>query len=359
MITKYKIFESIKTESDNINYILNLPLSVRKDIKTLLTEKEDEIINESLFSDLKFKLKEWVHDKMLLWLLNQSEKKLNKTIDLLNVFDPTDFSNIRKCESIYLGGGIDKTPDEYVIKPIRGVNPQASVGTREGMLRSITDKLMTLIPDKFKSTEPERFVFIVSRGTNLELVLDENELNSIELIAGGGSWRFDIEKKFGDEHVVSNEDLMIMERTGVLKKNEYEIPLIINPLRKEQSVRDDEKFKEIYAKWKSGKLDKEQNSDIIKYMAKVINRDIKPPDLRLLNICDTNLVKYDAVAGDGTKGELQFGALKHYMNLFLWLDGGYKVKDISIWTFPEVTKIIRNKEELNLLIDTIKKFNNT
>jgi hypothetical protein len=357
MITKYRIFENIQQEKNIFNHILTLPLHVRIDIKKLLLNINDQQVKESFFSDIRFRLKDWLHEKMLLWLLNQSEKRINKMLETLTIFDPTDFSNIKKCDVIYLGGGIDKTPDEYVVNPVKGKHPMIDVGSRLGLLKNICDKIQSKIPKNFKGMEVDRFVFIVDRGTNIENILNDYELSHIELIAGGGSWRFEVEKKIGIQHVVPNEDLLVIERTGVINLNKYTKPLIINPLRKEQSVRDDDEFKKIYIEWKRGSLDKEYSDKKIKHMSRIINRDIKQPDLRLLNVCDTNLVKYDSTAGDGTKGELQFGALKHYMNIFLWLDGGYKVKDVSLWTFPEITKMVRNEEELDLLIESIKNFN--
>lgn len=357
MITKYRIYESNKYDIDMLNDILILPLNIRNDLKRFLQNKLSGNINESIFNDIKFRFKNWIHEKILLWLINQSDTKLENTIDTLNLFDPTDFSNVKKCEVIYLGGGIDKTPDEYIVNPIKSNHPISDIGTRYSIFSTVVDKIKKHIPDKLKDVRLDRFVFIVDRGTILDNILNDYEIEHIELIAGGGSWRYDIEKKFKPENIVGDIDLMVIERTGKINLNKYDKPLIINPLRKEQSVRDDKEFKRIYNDWKSGKIDKEINDDRIKYMSKIVNRDIKQPDLRLLNVCDTNLVKYDYLAGDGTKGELQFGALKNYMNIFLWLDGGYTIKDISLWTFPEITKIIRNNTELDLLITSIKNLN--
>jgi len=200
----------------------------------------------------------------------------------------------------------------------------------------------------------------MERGTDLSF-LGPELLKHLKIIGGGGNWRFDIENMFGQQHVVRPQDIydMSYERTPNLAKymGKYKKPLIFNPLRKEQSTRDNPEFRKIYGKWKKGELNDVEQDTEFKFMADIINKDIKAPDLRVLNLCDTNIVKYDAVAGDGTKGEMAFAALKQGHNLFLWLDGGYDIVDVSPWTFPEATKIVRNREEFNLLIKSIKKIN--
>jgi hypothetical protein len=354
-----------------LNDILMMPLEKRKELIEILKKGE---INESenLFSTIKgleYKFKAYASKKALSWLINLSEKELNKKIKTLNLFDPTDFSNIKKVETIYLGGGIDKTPDVYEIRlPDESMkNPYAIVGLRNSLLLNIIEKIKANCPEKLKEvrreTEPMDnnpygyFNFSVDRGTDLSF-LSKEELSCIVPIGGGGNWRYDIENMFGQEHVVQSVDIFNLSYTGKFPNmKNYKKPLILNPLRKEQSTRDNPEFRKIYGRWKKGMLNQTEKDDEFKFMANVINKDIKAPDLRVLNACDTNLVKYDAVAGDGTKGELQFGAFKQGHNMFMWLDGGYNISDVSPWTFPEATKIVRNQKELLLLIESIKKIN--
>lgn len=354
-----------------MNDILMMPLEKRKELAKIL---ENGSINEEFsFKDMIEKVRsrfnKYMTQKTLGWLINLSEKELKKKIQTLNLFDPTDFSHIKKVETIYLGGGIDKTPDVYEIrlKPEEMKNPMTVVGIRNGYFLRIIEKIKANSPEKLKDMrhEPEPmdhnphgyFNFSVERGTNLDF-LTPDELEHIIPVGGGGNWRYDVENMFGKDHIVQSQDIFDLSYSGKLpNKDKYKKPLILNPLRKEQSTRDNPEFRRVYGLWKKGLLNKTERDDEFKFMANVINVDIKAPDLRVLNICDTNLVKYDAVAGDGTKGELGFAALKQGHNLFLWLDGGYEISDVSPWTFPEATKIVRNDKELKLLIQSIKNIN--
>jgi len=365
-------------DKDYMNEILMMPLEARKELVDALSDKDlKESVNESFISNLTDKFKEYLTRRVLGWLVNLSENELDKKIKTLNLFDPTDFSMIKKVETIYLGGGIDKTPDEYevVLLPDEIQKDKAVwnlVATRNGIYLKIIERIKDMCPDKLKDMhrEPEPldqkayplgfFTFSVQRGTDLSF-LGEFLLNHLKVIGGGGNWRFEIEEMFGQNHIMQSQDIcdISYSKKPIVSKyiNKYKKPIILNPLRKEQSTRDNPEFRNTYAKWRRGELNQAERDDEFKFMADVINKDIKAPDLRVLNICDSNLVKYDAVAGDGTKGELGFAALKYNHNLFLWLDGGYEIEDISPWTFPEATKIVRNNEELRLLIRSIKKLN--
>jgi hypothetical protein len=379
-------------DKDYMNEILMLPLEKRKELIRLLQTNglTESILNENFFDRMKARFKEFLTTHVLAWLINLSESELDKKIKTLNLFDPTDFSMIRKCEAIYLGGGIDKTPDDYEVvllpeemgeikdfpkDPLKNT-PRAYksvwnlVAARNGIFIKIIEEIKHNCQDKLKDmrhdSEPTDhyplgfFTFSVERGTDLSF-LGKELLRHLKVIGGGGNWRFDIENMFGQEHVMASQDIcdLSYSKRPIIGKylNKYKLPLILNPLRKEQSTRDNPEFRATYQRWKKGELNKAKKDDEFRFMADVINKDIKAPDLRVLNACDTNLVKYDAVAGDGTKGELQFGAFKQGLNLFLWLDGGYDIVDVSPWTFPEATKIVRDREEMELLIETIKKFN--
>lgn len=200
--------------------------------------------------------------------------------------------------------------------------------------------------------------------------LDPTDLSDIDstkaIYLGGGidktseedaaGWRDKIENYFGEEHVVKGEDMILLGKKGKLDMSKYPKPLILNPLRNELIRQDDPKFAEIFRKWKAGELDKEKDDEEWKYWADAINKEIYAPDLRIVNICDTNLVKLDPAAGAGTISEMQISSLRG-LNLFVWLDNGYTVKDISPWLIPSVSKLIRSDEELNILLDKIKEKN--
>lgn len=105
---RIKTFENFKDPENYENEIYNLPLSQRQELKELLTEMP--VKNEAnIFREIKTALTSFLRKKAIDWLINLSEKELNEQIEHLTVLDPQDFSNIDKCQVIYLGGPIDKT----------------------------------------------------------------------------------------------------------------------------------------------------------------------------------------------------------------------------------------------------------
>ena len=277
-------------EIEILDEILNMPLTARRELKdTLKSIPKKGNLNENVFTDLFDKFKSWLNKKAIDWLINHNEKEISKRIDLLNLVDPTDFTNIKSVEGIYLGGGIDKTkPDSEV---------------------------------KF--------------------------------------WREETEQFFGESHIVQGEDIIKLGKTGEIDKSKFPKPMILNPMRNEL-VRFKGDFKKALDTWKSGGFNEmdpgSSEEDLWKYWAKTANTTMTNPDRRIIMQCDTNLISTNAGAGMGTWGEAELTAYAN-MNMFVWLNDGWSIKDISPWLVPSVTKIVRNKEEYNLLLTSIKVFN--
>lgn len=318
-IKRYQQFikENVNSEID-FNEILNMPLEQRKEIQSgiegILDVKKNESfnINEAtlrrdimgeieefadenlpkiaqgvmnVYKNAISKLKKWIGKKAMTFLINQSEKELNEKIDVLRMLDPTDLSDIGPVESIYLGGGIDKTSGE-----------------------------------------------------------------------GATGWRDMVEEYFGMDHVFRGEEMNKLAKEGKFITKGYAKPMIMNPMRNELVRTNDPRFSEIFRKWKAGELNTQKDHEDWKYWANAINKEIHAPDLRIVNACDTNLVKLDPAAGAGTLGEMQVSTLRG-LNLFVWLDNGYQVQDISPWLIPTISKLVRNDEELRILLDGIKNKN--
>lgn len=304
-LNKYNEFinESVSRDSEKeFLDVLNMPLDQRKEFQSTLEDlidakdKVDEANIPDILSDVgKFfrgiydrfvdRFKNFLSKKAVAYLINQNEKELKEKIDILRMLDPTDMSDVDKCEAMYLGGAIDKATGE-----------------------------------------------------------------------GAAGWRDRIEEYFGMDHVVQGEDMIKLGKSGKLDYDKYPKPLILNPLRNELVRDNDPRFAEIFRKWKSGELNKEEDHEDWKYWSHIINKEIYAPDLRIVNACDTNLVKLNASAGAGTLGEMQVTQLRN-MNLFLWLADGYQVQDISPWTIPSITKLVRSDQELQILLDNIKNMN--
>ena len=161
----------------------------------------------------------------------------------------------------------------------------------------------------------------------------------IDFAEDGASWRTKVEEFFGSDHVVKDERLLKLVTTGDLNFSGIKYPAILNPLRAETVRAEDPEFQEMFGKWKSNELTDE---DMIIFKEK-IREQIVHQDLYMLQVCDTNLVSFDGSAGAGTFGEAQISALKN-QQVFIWLNKGQKMSNISPWLFPSITKIIKDDE---------------
>jgi hypothetical protein len=275
-------------ETSFLDEIITLPLKIRSELKDSL--KKGELTQENLNEANIFnKFTKWLRKQVLLWLINQTENEIEKTIDILTLLDPTDFSEIDSCNACYLGGGIDKTK------------------------------------------------------TNSETTY----------------WREETEAFFGEDHIIKGEDMIKLGQTGKIDKSKYPKPLILNPMRNEL-VRFEGDFSDAYQKWKTGKFDEiepgsPEEEQWLRWSKKT-NQTITNPDRRIIAICDTNIISANAGAGAGTWGETE---LTNFLglNIFLWLNDGWNMKDISPWIIPGLTKIVRDKQEYYVLLESIKKFN--
>lgn len=161
----------------------------------------------------------------------------------------------------------------------------------------------------------------------------------IDFADDGASWRTRVEEFFGSDHVVKDERLLKLVTTGDLNFSGIKYPAILNPLRAETVRAEDQEFQEMFGKWKTDELTDE---DMIIFKEK-IREQIVHQDLYMLQVCDTNLISFDGSAGAGTFGEAQISALKN-QQVFIWLNSGTKMSNISPWLFPSITKIIKDDE---------------
>ena len=161
----------------------------------------------------------------------------------------------------------------------------------------------------------------------------------IDFAEDGASWRTKVEEFFGSDNVVKDERLLKLVTTGDLDFSGIKYPAILNPLRAETVRAEDPDFQEMFGRWKSNEL---TDDDMIIFKEK-IRAQIVHQDLYMLQVCDTNLVSFDGTAGAGTFGEAQVSALKN-QQVFIWLNKGQKMSNISPWLFPSITKIIKDDE---------------
>ena len=161
----------------------------------------------------------------------------------------------------------------------------------------------------------------------------------IDFAEDGASWRTKVEEFFGPNYVVKDERLKVLVTTGDLNYSGLKTPAILNPLRAETVRAEDPEFQELFGKWKSNEL---TDDDMLIFKEK-IREQIVHQDLYMLQVCDTNLVSFDGTAGAGTYGEAQISALKN-QQVFVWLNKGLKMSNISPWLFPSITKILKDDE---------------
>ena len=161
----------------------------------------------------------------------------------------------------------------------------------------------------------------------------------IDFAEDGASWRTKIEEFYGPNNVVKDDRLYKLVTTGKLDFTGLKYPAILNPLRAETVRAEDPEFQEMFGKWKTNELTGE---DMVVFQEK-IREQIVHQDLYMLQVCDTNLVSFDGSAGAGTFGEAQISALKN-QQVFIWLNKGMKMSNISPWLFPSITKILKDDE---------------
>jgi hypothetical protein len=338
----------LEKENENksyLQYIYNLPLEKRQELLLFLDNKD---VNESFIGNITDKVKYWINKKVFDWLINQTEREILSRIKELKALDPTTIDDLQRIPKIiYLGGGIDKTPDIYqVIDPTK-YNKIISLMTN--FFKEVSEE--TNIPSLLLKVDKENNTFEVKRRTDLSFLEADGLLNYIKQVIGGSNWRIDIEKYIGLKHVLRGEAVTILTNDGKLITPNNKFPILINPLRSEGNKRKDTKWIDLYRKWKSNEILSKE--DHITFQKK-IQKNIVTPDLRMLNVCDTNLVRLDGSEGAGTQQELGMSTFR-WMNIFIWLENGYGFADISPWLFPSVSKLLRSKEEVYTLLNTIKK----
>ena len=209
--------------------------------------------------------------------------------------------------------------------------------------RYITDKATNYLINASMSEIKETIGMLkVLDPTDLQGIFKPKAMylgGGIDFAEDGASWRTRVEEFFGVNNVVKDERLFELVTSGDLSFSGLKTPAILNPLRAETVRAEDPEFQEMFGRWKSNELTDE---DMIIFKEK-IREQIVHRDLYMLQVCDTNLVSFDGSAGAGTFGEAQISALKN-QQVFIWLNKGQKISNISPWLFPSITKIIKDDE---------------
>jgi hypothetical protein len=214
--------------------------------------------------------------------------------------------------------------------------------------RYLTDKAATyLINASAEETKDTIELIKVMDPNDMTGVFDPRAIylgGAIDFATDALGWRTAMERYFGENHVVKDERMAKLVLTGEWDTKGISEPAILNPMRAETVREEDDEFTDLFGKWKKDAL----TDDEMQGFREKIRQNIILQDLRMLDICDTNLLRYDGKAGAGTLGEAQISALKN-QQIFLWVTDGMKISNVSPWLLPAVTKICIDDEIWELL----------
>lgn len=314
--------ENVESPKDILNildYLKNTPtediLAFRDSLKqlTLSTENLNENIISDFIDNIKLKFRNMIDDRIWKYLINRKKEFYNNLIEKLDIFDLTNLDDtIRnypglKLESLYLAGGMDKAVD-------------VGAGWR------------IIVENEF-----EKFP---AKKTNLPQI-DLKEFGTVT-----------------PKRVVDGIYLDMFIENPKKTKKLYDKPLILNPVRKEVDRTKDMDFAIAAKKYKTftQETEPEEYEPTMTDIRKTLTRSIEWGDEQLVRLADGVFLGLNTAAAAGTYGELQ---TQSFMNkpIFVWMtDKDWKFSDFSMWTFPHITKLARNTNEMRVLVKTLYNF---
>jgi len=321
IITNYGEFlnENIKAPTEVIeilDLLKNTPtediLAFRDSLGELVetSEKLTEGFVGNLIDKLKRKFYQVVDDKIWKYLINRKKDFYNGLIEKLNIFDLTTLDDVFenhpnfKLDSLYLAGGMDKAKDV---------------------------------------------------GAGWRIVVE----NEFEKFPGKSTGLPDIDlKEFGEvepKRVVDGEYLDLFIEKPAEAKKLYDKPLILNPVRKEVDRTKDIDFERAAKRYKTFDQDTEpeEYEPTMTNIRKTLTRSIEVGDEHLVRLADGAFLGLNTAAAAGTYGELQ---TQSFMNkpIFVYMnDPEWSFSDFSMWTFPHISKLMRNTDEMKTFVATI------
>lgn len=315
-----KINESNINEFDYfMNKIMELPtaeiLMLKNDIQEEL--EGENFVSESISSfinKLKHKFNSWLDDKLFKFLINRKKSFYVELVDKLNLFDLTTLDDVKKAfpsmkmKSIYLAGGMDDASD-------------GGAGWRNTL----------------------EYEFEVNNPGKKNTLLPEINIGDIDVVPS-----YVVDGKYLD---------MFLANPNRTMSEYYDRPALLNPVRKEVDRSKDDQFDNAIAGYKKPGYCPKKDISHMRYFQKTFSETIEPDDEHLLRISDAVLLGYNSAAGAGTYGELELLSLIR-KPLFAWLIDGYENNPgtFKLWNIPHLSKVARNKEEMAILVNTIKKY---
>jgi hypothetical protein len=300
-----------------LNYIaLNIPSSEIPKLKNELLPLEESVVNEGIFSNLRDRLSKWFDEKIMNYVVNKKKEFYVDLIGKLDLFDLTNLQDIKdnfrgfKLDSIYLAGGMDKAKDV-------GAGWRAQV-----------EYEFEVANGGIKSDMEE--ISIPYYGKNIKVV---------------------------PAYVIDGEHIndFIKVGNGYAREN-YDLPAILNPVRKEVDRTKNPEFGEEMRKFKTGEMEDTTDPREFDKIDKIFSGTIEPEDELIVNLVDAVFVGFNEATSGGTFGELQQTSfLKKPM--FAWYIDGWKISGHSPWNLPHVSKIMRTDEDMKTFVKTMINYN--
>jgi hypothetical protein len=323
IITNYGQFLNENFNQNNTIDLLNildllkeLPnediMSFRNSLKGLSFTKEN--LNESIISNyidkMKIKFRNLIDDRIWKYLINRKKEFYVNLINKLDIFDLEHLDDIFKnfheikLNALYLAGGMDKAKD-------------VGAGWR------------IVVENEFEKYPGKK--------TGLPII-DLKEFGQVQ-----------------PKRVIDGKYLDMFIRDSKKTMKLYDTPVILNPVRKEVDRTKDEAFAMAARKYKTftQETEPEKYEPTMTSIRKTLSTSIEWGDEHLVRLSDGIFLGLNAAAAAGTFGELQ---TQSFMNkpIFVWMtDEDWKFSDFSMWTFPHISKLARNANEMKILVATI------
>jgi len=324
LITNYVKFinENIEAPDDVLEILDLLKDTLIEDIVELRDSlgeliENSESLKEGFVGDiidkLKIKFQKSIDQRIWKYLINRKKKFYVNLIDKMNIFDLTSLNDVFKnypgfeLGALYLAGGMDRAKDlgagwRIVVENEFEKYPGKSTGLPEINLK------------EFGEVEPKRVV----DGIYLDMFIDD----------------------------------------PAKTKKLYNKPLVLNPVRKEVDRTKDKNFEIAAKQYKTfgDETEPEEYEPTMTSIRKTLSTSIEPGDEHLVNLSDMVFLGLNTAAAAGTYGELQ---TQSFMNkpIFVWMsDDEWSFSDFSMWTFPHISKLARNEEEMKILVNTIMNY---
>lgn len=291
-----------------------------KEITPLLKENINEGKIQDYLITLKSKFRKWFNDRLFNYLINKKKDFYTKLLDKLNIFDLTNLDDVHKSfpafklNSIYLAGGMDA----------------AKKGGKVGWRNLVEYQLEMKI--KNKSTLPEMNIYLGPEGDDIRVVNPSFTIDGPLL------------------------DFFIENPKKCLKL--YDKPALLNPVRKEQD-RNKLDWDRYFDTLRDSDAPKESVEAAMNFFKRTFNDSIVYFDELIINKVDAIFLGLNTTAGAGTYAEMELlSFVEKPLFTALVEDSENKVKMFKLWNYPQLCKLARNHEEMEILVETLYKDSN-